>query len=321
MVAPLPARLGYLVGRVVADITFLLSNRSRNGVSANVRHALGPFPDKRLVNHVTLAVFRNNARNLFDVITLPRLDPATIEHRLTIHGWHHFEQALAQKKGVILASIHMGNMDMAVQVIKARSVKLTILSEMTQPPQYYALTRKLREHHGISLLPVTYSGLKVAIRRLRKGEVVAIACDRAIQSSGLRMEFLGEKALIPVGAVDLALRTGAAIVPGFATRLQGYRYAFFFEPPINIAITDKNRIREPMSEIIKLMEHYIRRFPDQWMVFDPIWNNSSERSSEDHVHRNEGVDGIRRQRIGAIPSKITGASEYAAPYAGENSGL
>ncbi|MFQ5934705.1 MAG: lysophospholipid acyltransferase family protein, partial [Dehalococcoidia bacterium] len=185
VVAPLPLKVGYLVGRIAADISFFLARRSRVGLSANIRQVLGPEADDSLVNHLTLEVFRNTSRNMYDMITLPRFDLATTESRLTIHGWHHLEEALGRGRGVVLASAHMGNMDMAVQVIQARSINLTILSEVLEPLAFHRLNRRLRECHGISLLSVTYSGLKEAMRRLRRGEVVAIACDRAIQESGL----------------------------------------------------------------------------------------------------------------------------------------
>ncbi len=282
VVAPLPLRIGYLVARVAADISFLLANCSRAGVASNVRHVLGPEADDGLVKHVTLGVFRTTARNLFDLIALPRFDLAAMESRVDIHGWHHLEEALARGKGVVLASIHLGNTDMAVQVVRARSAKMTILSEVVQPLELDRLSRRLRECNGISLLPVTYSGLKEAIRRLKRGEVVAIACDRAIQRSGLSMEFLGAPALIPVGAVDLALRTGAAIVPAFAARHKGYRYAFYFEPPIYVPSNGNrpNNIRQPLGKIVSWMEKYIRRFPDQWMVFRPVWDGRADSTDE-----------------------------------------
>ena len=274
-IALLPPRLGYLVSRIIADVSFLLSARARDGIATNAIRSLGSKADQASINHVTLEVFRNAARNTCDLLTLPRFNLPSVERNLTFHGWHHFEEAVSRGRGVILTSIHMGNMDIAVQVIRKRSIKLTILSEVIEPREYYLVTRRLREWHGLSLLPVTFSGLKEAITRLKRGEVVAIACDRAIQGSGIVMEFLGEKALMPVGGVELALRTGSPIVPAVAVRLRGYRSAFFFEPAIYVDThADKNTIiRETLNKIIRSMEGYIRKFPDQWMVFNPIWGN------------------------------------------------
>lgn len=273
-IAPLPLRLGYLVSRIIADLSFLLSPKAKAGITSNALHSLGPKASQASINHVTLEVFRNTARNFYDILTLPRFNLPSVERNVSFHGWHHFEEAVDRGKGVILTSIHMGNMDTSVQVIRKRSVKLTVLSEVIEPWDYYHITRRLREWNGISMLPVTFSGLKEAITRLKRGEIVAIACDRAIQGSGIVMEFLGEKALMPVGGVELALRTGSPIVPAAAIRLSGYRSAFFFEPAIYVDTrVDRNIvIRETLKKILRSMEVYIRKYPDQWMVFNPIWD-------------------------------------------------
>ena len=273
VLAPLPPRLGHLMTQIVADFSFLLDRRSRASISSNVRHVLGQNINDGRVSHVTLEVFRNTGRNWLDMIRLPKFDADSSEDKLTIHGWHHLEKAIARGQGVLLASIHMGNIDVAVQVIQARSVKLTVLSEVLEPPGLDRLSRRLREHNGISLLPVTYSGLKKAIQRLKRGEVVAIACDRAIQGSGVWTEFMGKPALLPVGAVELAHRTGASIVPAFTARLKDHQSVFYFEPPIEAATNGSGSevSSQLFARIVDLMEKYIRRFPEQWMVFDPIW--------------------------------------------------
>ena len=279
--APLPTRLGYLLTRAVADFSFLLDHRSRANISSNVRHVLGQNANDGRVSHITREIFRNTARNWLDMIRLPGFDADSSENKLTVHGWHHLEQAIAKGQGVLLASIHMGNIDVAVQVIQARSVKLTILSEVLEPPSLDRLIRRLREHNGISLLPVTYSGLKKAIQLLKQGEVVAIACDRAIQGSGVWTEFMGKPALLPVGAVELAHRTGASIVPGFTVRLKNHESVFYFEPPIEAATngTGSEASGQLFARIVDLMEKYIRRFPEQWMVFDPIWEGQPDHPS------------------------------------------
>ena len=273
IIAPLPTRLGYFVSRIIADMGFLLAKATRQGLSHNIRHVLGPDSDEDSVNHFTLEAFRNTGRNGFDLITLPRFDPSSMERKLDVRGWHHFEEGLTRGKGVVLASIHMGNMDMSVQIIKSRSVELTILTEVEKPVQLYRLNCRLRGHHGISLLPVTFSGIKEAIKRLQKGEVVAIACDRAIQGSGRYWDFFGKKALLPVGGVELAYRTGAAIVPAFTIREDDDRYTMFFEAPIYVdrQSNKDDNIRRALAKIVSHMERYIGRYPGQWMVYQPVW--------------------------------------------------
>ena len=277
LVAPLPRRVGYFIARIVADLSFLMATRSRENISNNLRHVLGPDCDENLVKSCALEVSRNTSRNIFDLINMPRLDPLSLEKPIKISNWEHMERAVARGKGVVLASIHMGNMDMSIQVIRARGVELTILAEVEQPEQLYRLTRRLRSYNGISILPVTYSGIKEAMKRLRLGETVAIACDRAIQGSGQYREFFGQEALLPIGGVEMAYRTGAAIVPAFTVRNGGNSFSMYFEPPIYLDRREgkDKSIQSGLTKIVSLMKHYISRHPDQWMVFEPIWREES----------------------------------------------
>ena len=45
------------------------------------------------------------------------------------------------------------------------------------------------------------------------------------------VDFFGAPARLPQGAVELARRTGAAIVPIFGLRLPKHRYRMIVEPP------------------------------------------------------------------------------------------
>lgn len=273
LVSNMPRRVGYFIARVVADLVFLNAGGARARIAENLRHVLGPDADEDELNHCVLEAFRNASRNIYDLINLPRRDPDTLEKPVAIHGWEHMESALARGKGVILASIHMGNMDMSIQIIRARGVKVTILAEVEEPEQLFKKNNQLRSYNGVSILPVTYSGIKVAMKRLKKGELVAIACDRALQGSGQYRPFFGEEALLPIGGVEMAYRTGAAIVPAFTFREKAYKFSMYFEAPI---ILDRQSgraecIESGLARIVALMEEYISRSPGQWMVFEPIW--------------------------------------------------
>ena len=277
LVSPMPRRIGYFIARIVADLIFLTSRGAKAGIKENLRHVLGPDSDEDHLNRCALEVFRNASRNTFDLINLPRRDPGTLEKPVTLHGWEHMDSAITRGKGVVLASIHMGNMDMSIQVIRARGVNVTILAEVEEPEQLFRKTSSLRSYNGISILPVTYSGIKVAMKRLQKGELVAIACDRALQGSGQYRPFFGKEALLPTGGVEMAYRTGAAILPAFTFREKGSRFSMHFEAPI---ILDREAgrtecIDSGLSKIISLMEKYISRGPDQWMVFEPIWREET----------------------------------------------
>jgi len=51
------------------------------------------------------------------------------------------------------------------------------------------------------------------------------------------MQFCGAETRIPLGAVDLALRTGADLIPAWAWRIDGFRFHARIGPPLEVVRT------------------------------------------------------------------------------------
>ena len=94
--------------------------------------------------------------------------------------------------------------------------------------------------------------------------------DRALRHE---VSFFGAPARLPPGAAVLGLRTGAAVLPAFTARLAGNRYLGWFEPPLELVRTGNARtdVQANTERIARAIEAAIRRYPEQWTVFQPIW--------------------------------------------------
>ena len=102
---------------------------------------------------------------------------------------------------------------------------------------------------------------------------MAIAFDRDIQGTGRPLPFFGCETRMPVGAVELALRTGAQIIPTFAVRRHAHHFEGWIEPPLAMSVTgDEERdLRENSLRLIARLEEHLRRDPGQWAVTEPVW--------------------------------------------------
>ena len=74
-------------------------------------------------------------------------------------------------------------------------------------------------------------------RALKRGEVIGLAADRGIDVSTRKVEFFGAPASLPEGPVRLALRTGAALVPGSGLRLSDNSFLARIEPALELPNT------------------------------------------------------------------------------------
>jgi KDO2-lipid IV(A) lauroyltransferase len=78
---------------------------------------------------------------------------------------------------------------------------------------------------------------------------------------------------IPLGLVEVAIRTGAAIVPIVLLRGEGDEVVGQCYPEI-VYDTEAERgpeVRRVASEALRVFEQVIREHPDQWHVLDALW--------------------------------------------------
>lgn len=270
-VARLPRKVGYLLARLAAEIAYVVDPALRNRVADNMRHVLGREVADAGLRRTVRGVMTNVARNYLDMTRIPRMRLSDIERCIEVHGWHHVEDAIARGRGIVFVTAHIGSFDMVAQVFAVRSIKLTIPVEPLEPPTLLRHVTELRTSHGLDFLPAQSGFLKILIQSLRRGEAVLLACDRDIAVDGLRVDFFGEEATLPTLAVRLAMRTGATVIPVFALCRGNAGYGVCFEPALSIVQSGDGALRTNMEQVTHVMEGYIRRYPEQWVVLSPVW--------------------------------------------------
>src|SRR4029078_7574590 len=132
------------------------------------------------------------------------------------------------------------------------------------------LMRGLRTVHGHVYEPVSFGAIKDALDWLRKGGVVAILIDRDIQKRGIVLDFCGAPARFPTGAVDLALRTNAMLLPGWVRRVGGYKIHTVMGPPLDLIRTgDRDQdLRINTAAMLPLFAQHLKQDHGQWRALD-----------------------------------------------------
>jgi lauroyl/myristoyl acyltransferase len=293
----LPRRINYGIACLAAEAVFLLRADVRRHVQANMRQIQGPEASQSSVRRAAREAVRNAARYYADLIRLPRMELHRFcEHELTVEGLHYLQKALAEGRGAVLASAHFGNPEIVVQAL-ALGIRVLVLVEPLEPPQLLRLTQRLRSAHGHTYLPADLSGIKEALRYLRNGGTVAVLIDRDIQRRGILVPFCGRPAAMPMGAVGLALRTGADLVPCFVHREHGFRYHAYMGPPLPLVRTGDERedLRINSGNLLARFEEHLRSDPGQWAILQPVWTNYESNSTSWQAPR-DSLHGLRTKR-------------------------
>jgi lauroyl/myristoyl acyltransferase len=274
--APLiPVRIAHWIGDWGGDAAAFVRPAERAIVRSNIRHAVGDDVDEKQLDFMAYRTYRCMMKNYYDLFWMPRCSLQEIRERVDVQGEEHLYATLALGKGVIFGSLHYGNVEVVAQLMPFIGLKSVVPAEHIQPEALFQYLRKVRESHGLRLIP-SDGVLTEVVRALRRGEAVGLALDRDTTDSGRFVEFFGKPAKLPDGAVQLALRTGAPILVCFSRRLPNARYAVRILPPIQFPVTrnaDDETIEQAMRRVLTVVEEELRKDPSQWVVFRRVWND------------------------------------------------
>jgi phosphatidylinositol dimannoside acyltransferase len=286
LVGVLPQAVSYWLGDRAADALLATGRHRFDGLRDNLRHVLpgiGNRPLERLV--------RRNIRNLthcwVDVMEMSSRR-TNLPSRIDIESVEHIEAAMARGNGVVVASMHFGSWEVGLAGWNKMGRKMALLAEVLRPPKLFDRVVGARSTQGVHVIPIDTEamregGVQVARRLgaasmrevfkvLRSGGVVAMALDRDLIGNGEPMDFFGQPAPIPIGAVEIAIRAGAAVVPIVLFR-DRYRVHAVVYPEIRYAPEQPRdaEVRKTAQVLLRIFERAIREHPEQWHVLDPIW--------------------------------------------------
>jgi KDO2-lipid IV(A) lauroyltransferase len=110
---------------------------------------------------------------------------------------------------------------------------------------------------------------------MRAGETVGILMDTNMTPpQGLFAKFFGIEACTASGLARVALRTGAAVLPGFLVwEPAENRYVLHFGPELEFNQNDDTEagVLAATQQCNDVLESWIRRYPDQWLWIHRRW--------------------------------------------------
>jgi lauroyl/myristoyl acyltransferase len=131
----------------------------------------------------------------------------------------------------------------------------------------------LRNSNGVNYVPLGGSTpMRTIIQALRNNQIVLITADRAVVGESVVRDFFGKPARLPIGPVNLSLRTGAPLVGALGWRSSRYRISGEFIR-LTLALPEEQRTQPDAVEeaLLRELERMIGMHPEQWVVFSQVW--------------------------------------------------
>ena len=200
-----------------------------------------------------------------------------------VRGREHFDAALAQGRGVLIAAPHLGAWEL-LNLHLSTLAPLTILYKAPRDPRAERAITEARAALGAEAVRAEPAGVRRLFRRLREGRVVGILPDqRPKLGEGEDAPFFGQPARTMTLLSRLAAKTGAPVLYAFAERLPragGFRIHFVPAAP-EVADADPARavaalnlgieacVRVAPSQYQWTYKRYSFRAPDSGI--DPVY--------------------------------------------------
>jgi lauroyl/myristoyl acyltransferase len=271
--AVLPSGWLYRAARALAPLAMPFAERRRQTVRNNIQR-LQPAWEPTQLDAATRRVFQETAMYYVDTALLSQFSSQQIlDDHTTPEGLDYVRSAIDAGNGVILVGAHLANPEVPFQALAALGIDALALVEPLADAGRMEAMRQRRETAGLPFVPATMEGVKRVITHLRGGGLVAILTDRDIQGQGSCVPFMRRLGQFPTGAVDLAMRTEATLLIGYAVREHDLHFRAVFQPtePLIRSENRTNDIRANLANLIRLLEPAIQEHCDQWRMFESPW--------------------------------------------------
>jgi KDO2-lipid IV(A) lauroyltransferase len=263
-----PLRHLHAIGAVLGWVVYGLSPSYRRRLQANAARAgLAPALRRQSVAEAGKMVLEG-LRLWLRPPDQPIADPVHWEGEALI------EEALAQGRGLVFLTPHMGSFEITAQAYAQRFGARQPITVMYRPARY-RLLRELEEsaraRPALATAPASIAGIRQMMRALKRGEAVGLLPDQVPpQGMGVWADFFGAPAYTMTLAARLAQQSGAPIVLALCERLpqgRGFHLRLSRLPePLPLQGADVQALQVAQAEVInRAMQGLILQCPQQYL--------------------------------------------------------
>jgi len=287
VVRGLPFESAQALGRGVGALAWAFDRRARAATLAHLRRAYGDAlsPQERL--RIARKSFDHLGCVAAEIAHIPRLTAGELRARVRVEGEEILKEAYARGagRGVIALTAHLGAWEWIAQYGRlVMGLEVLAIAREASNLRIQDWMERIRSFHGVQVAYRKRAGVRV-LRTLKRGNGVGILADQCTKGEGVFVPFFGHPAHTLIGPAQMAIATGASVVPMFMYREPDFsHYTFEIQPPIPIpdGPTPLLRACQLTAQLTAAIEAAIRKRPEQWAWLHRRWMRTPE-TDEDPV--------------------------------------
>ena len=258
---------------MVGAVAFRLLKRLRETGLRNLQLAFPEESDAARTETLRI-VYRNLGYQLAEFCQMPSYTPELAQRLIRYDGLENYLAARDEGKGVLVLTGHLGAWELSSFHHSLQGYPMGMVIRRLDNPLVDEFVNRIRCLHGNKVLHKD-DFARGLISSMRSGETVGILMDTNMTPpQGVFVLFFNHMACTASGMARVALKTGAAVVPGFLLWEQSeQRYVLRFGPRIELVDTgdaEQDAIANT-AKFTAVIEAYIRRYPDQWLWMHRRW--------------------------------------------------
>jgi KDO2-lipid IV(A) lauroyltransferase len=274
----LPRPLARAVGIGLGRLFYLVHFRLRR---VGMRNLALAFPEKSAAERARIlrGEFTSLGRQLAELCQFPRYTRENVERVVVYDGFENYERALARGKGVLFLTAHFGGWELSAFAHSLHGHWMHIVMRPMDNVYLNRLIQQYRTMHGNKTVDKD-DFVRGLLSAMKAGEVVGILMDTNMTPpQGVFVDFFGIPACTASGLARIALRTDAAVIPGFTIWDSALgKYRLRFDPAVELVRTGELEadIVANTQKFTSIIEEYARKYPEQWLWVHRRWKTRPE---------------------------------------------
>jgi KDO2-lipid IV(A) lauroyltransferase len=268
----LPEAVALGLGEVLGWIAGVVLRMRRGVVNDNLVRAF-PNASPAWRRRIAVASYRHLGREAVATFRLGRAHRDDLVRATEVEGLAGLEAALAEGRGALVVTGHLGNWELGGAALAVRGVPVDAVALVQANRLFDQDLAQTRARLGMHMI-ARGAAPKQVLKSLAAGRVAALVADQNARRAGVFVDFFGRAASTFRGPALLSLRAGAPLFLGVALRVSRHpqRYRIVLEEVTVEGAGDTDiDVRSLTAAHTRALESWVRAAPDQYFWQHKRW--------------------------------------------------